>query len=884
MNIRGKRIEDFMRKWLNKWIDSYLNYIVKNPKKVIGAVIVFVIAAGLGITRLSIDCDMLHWFAKNSRLARLQYYINDTFNVNNPIIIMLETGDVFTYDNIELIRTLSRKIKEIPGVNEVLSITEIDDIQSTAEGVTIGKLFPPEIPKDQKTIDAVGKYVMSLEKYSGTFVSSDGKSAAIVIKPMPDAKSDLVAKNIKDLVNKYLTDDRKDIKVYYAGVPAIMNSATDIVLEDMGLLVPLVALVILVALFISFRHPYGTLLPLITVSLATVASMGIMGYLGMPLTPIGIAIPVVMMAIGNAYGIYIVNEYHEKAYDYKSKEQVVFNATKRLIVPISMSGLTVFAGFMSLVTASGLSAIIDFSVVNAIGVVLSFVFTLSFMPAILILLPQAIRRFKSTGTDKESGTLRSVALLIEKNRVIVFAFILIIAGLSAYYATKITSDSDYLKYFREGSEPRVVSEKVSEVFQGTGEMILYFKGDVTDPKVLKTLTVIEEQARYYAGSKSRANSIVEMIATLNANMTQVKRIPDTQAEVNNLWFFIEGNEQISKMVSRNKNEFISSFLLPFLSSYDRYSMLSNIEADLKTNSRVKFVRNTDDHAPAVNLSSLMLYNRLQRKEIKVPLQTIRNTIGDLIAGIGSEEYGSIISSYMKQKYWLDKLEKKVRVGLLKGDESISREDLVYSLSPLVWNETPVPDENGLAIFSQSGISGIVKLFSDMDRIVVDNQITSIITAVLIVMVLIALMFRSALTGALSILTVVFTVIINFGFMGLTGIKLNFVTVTVASISIGAGIDYTIQYMARYFHEINYSKLPPEEAFIKTVSTTGRAILSNAMAVGFGFSVLCLSNIVPLRDFGSQMFVTMFTSSIATITLMPVVLLYFARFIHTNSIE
>ena len=77
---------------------------------------------------------MLHWFSRNSEIAKLQYYINDAFKVNNPIIIMLETGDVFTYENIALIRDISRMTKEIPGVNEVLSITEIDDIQRYCRG------------------------------------------------------------------------------------------------------------------------------------------------------------------------------------------------------------------------------------------------------------------------------------------------------------------------------------------------------------------------------------------------------------------------------------------------------------------------------------------------------------------------------------------------------------------------------------------------------------------------------------------------------------------------------------------------------------------------------------------------------------------------------
>ena len=263
------------------------------------------------------------------------------------------------------------------------------------------------------------------------------------------------------------------------------------------------------------------------------------------------------------------------------------------------------------------------------------------------------------------------------------------------------------------------------------------------------------------------------------------------------------------------------------------------------------------------------------------MQDIRNAISKIVFQTGDIEYGRILTNYTAQKVWLNKLSANIENELLKDGGQLSREDLIYSLSPLVWSEVPVPDTGGDAVFITSGVSGIVKIFTDMDKIVMENQITSIAIAVVIVMLIITLMFRSWLTGLLSIITVVFTVIVNFGIMGMTGIKLDFVTVTVAGITIGTGIDYTIQYMARYYHEINTAKLSPKDAFIKTVATTGRAILTNALAVGFGFAVLYLSSIVPLRNFGLQMFITMFTSSFATITLMPVILLYFAKHIHTK---
>ena len=598
-----------MRDYFNNGLKKYLDFIIKNALAVIIVICLFVVISGIGISRLNIDSDMLHWFDRNSEIAKLQYYINDTFKINNPTIIMLETDNVFTQRNLELIRVLSRKIKELQGVNEVLSITEIEDVQSTTEGINIDKLFPKDIPSNQADIDKVKNYVMSLEKYNGTLVSADGKSAAIIVKGSPTSKSDQLAKNIRVLTTDYLKENRKEVKAYFSGIPALLNSITEIVINDIGFLVPLVAFVILLAHFVSFRHPYGTFLSLLTVAMATIAAMGIMGYTGIPLTPLGIAIPVIVMAIGNAYGIYIISAYNEERRLSSDKQCIVCDSTKRLLVPITMSGLTVFAGFLSLITA-GLKAVSDFAVVNSIGVILSFIFTISFLPALLTVLPLARQKNKPESAKKDSRLLGNFASWIERNRVFVLVFFLALTVINIYFSTKIKSDSDYMKYFKEGSEPRTVTAMVSKVFQGTGELLLYFKGDAVDPHVLKTMSAIEEMTRYYTGSKSRADSIVEVIATLNANMTEVKRLPETSMEINNLWFFIEGNDQASRMVSKNKDEAISSFLLPFTDSEKRSIMLNNIDNTVKQYNKVKFIDISNDRNPAINLSSLMIYNRI----------------------------------------------------------------------------------------------------------------------------------------------------------------------------------------------------------------------------------------------------------------------------------
>ena len=93
---------------------------------------------------------------------------------------------------------------------------------------------------------------------------------------------------------------------------------------------------------------------------------------------------------------------------------------------------------------------------------------------------------------------------------------------------------------------------------------------------------------------------------------------------------------------------------------------------------------------------------------------------------------------------------------------------------------------------------------------------------------------------------------------------------IASIAIGIGVDYTIHFLSRYRIEWNATH-DVDEATRRTITTTGRAIVFNAFAVAAGFIVLLLSNFNPLRYVGLLVAIIMGTSSLASMTILPVLL-------------
>jgi predicted RND superfamily exporter protein len=131
-------------------------------------------------------------------------------------------------------------------------------------------------------------------------------------------------------------------------------------------------------------------------------------------------------------------------------------------------------------------------------------------------------------------------------------------------------------------------------------------------------------------------------------------------------------------------------------------------------------------------------------------------------------------------------------------------------------------------------------------------------------------YRSFVAGIYGIIPLSFAILINFGVMGLTGITLNVPTSMIASIAIGIGVDYTIHFLSGYRYNLRFTE-DRTEVTKNTLLSTGKAIVFNAVSVGAGFAVLLLSNFNPLRYVGLMVALTMATSSLAAMTVLPVLL-------------
>lgn len=167
------------------------------------------------------------------------------------------------------------------------------------------------------------------------------------------------------------------------------------------------------------------------------------------------------------------------------------------------------------------------------------------------------------------------------------------------------------------------------------------------------------------------------------------------------------------------------------------------------------------------------------------------------------------------------------------------------------------------------IGGNADIFSAMDKHIVNGQIKSIVLSLIAVLIIITIAFgaRSIKGAVLQIIPLLMAIIILFGMMGFVGIELNFTTALLSSIMIGVGVDYTIHLIWRYREE-RRAGLSAEEAMKKTIHTSGRGIILNAISVIIGFAALIFSAFLSVRFFGILMVVIILVCLIGGLLMIP----------------
>jgi predicted RND superfamily exporter protein len=174
------------------------------------------------------------------------------------------------------------------------------------------------------------------------------------------------------------------------------------------------------------------------------------------------------------------------------------------------------------------------------------------------------------------------------------------------------------------------------------------------------------------------------------------------------------------------------------------------------------------------------------------------------------------------------------------------------------------------------LAGLLLLYNNMLQSLFDSQILTLGLVLLALITMFLILFRSLKIALVAIAPNLLAVATVLGVMGWLNIPLDMMTITIASISIGIGVDNTIHYLYRFRQEIQID-WDYHETIYRCHGSIGRALYYTSVTIIIGFSILALSNFIPTIYFGLLTGLAMVMALLGSLTLLPQLLVVFKPF-------
>jgi predicted RND superfamily exporter protein len=307
----------------------------------------------------------------------------------NVMVIGFQKENLFDQGLFNDWSALNKQVKSITGIKDVLSISNLYNIyRNDSAGKFDFKPISPKTSYSQSELDTIKKLIYSLPFYEGLVYNKESNATLMAItfnsKVLNSVDRIQIVKDILLITEKF--SQQHDVKLHYSGMPYIRSYVMKRVSGEMTLFMALAVLVTAIILWLFFKSFSSVLFSLVISAVGVVWTLGIMQLFGYKITILSGLIPPLIIVIGIPNCVFFINKYHSEYIIHQNK----IKALTRMIITMGptlfLANVTTAIGFGVLYYTNS-PMLVEFGVVAAIGVMLTFLVSLIGVPIILSNLP-----------------------------------------------------------------------------------------------------------------------------------------------------------------------------------------------------------------------------------------------------------------------------------------------------------------------------------------------------------------------------------------------------------------------------------------------------------------------------------------------------------------
>jgi uncharacterized protein len=844
------------------------NFILRNRFFILGAIALITVFFGYyAITQLKLENKYGILLPKDSETTRNYHKFKEYFGEDGgTLVIAVQTDSLYTNANFLKWKELGDSILQFDGVESIISEATLFTISNNIEQnkFETNRIFS-DVTFQEKSIKEIEKEIKRNPVYNKLLYNDSTNVSLMMIgvdeRFLTDQKKSKVVLEIEKLASSY---EPHFGEMHYAGLPHLRVVLAKRIQSEMYIFILLCFAVTSVILYLFFRSMRVVMICNSVVVIAVIWAIGSMSFFGFRLSVLMALIPPLMIVIGVPNCIFLFTKFHQEVKDHGNKVKALSRVIQKIGLATFLTNFTTAIGFMTFIFTNS-ERMVEFGLSAALNIIMVFILSICLLPifASFSKTPKK-KHLKHLDRKMASGLIEGLISIVTKKRIWVYITTIIIVVLSVVGLMQIKVSGNIT-----GDLP-----KNDQILNDVKFMEKHFGGAIP----FEVMVDYKEKGRLLKRSTLEKIEATQGVLMDDTLFSKSISIVDFIKVINMAYY--DNNPDKYTLISNKDKLRLKKYL-------DNFNMTNANGGGLS----VKELLDTTQTTLRIRcqMKDLGSYETSDKvKELKIKIDSIfnpdRNGIEKYFSKFekGKKEFADSILEFYPGVY-------TSLTAVIAGDNSdlqfkfdsdpelikkyISKKEFKGQLRNAIDNE-----------YYDIIFTGTSVVVSEGTQYLVFNLITSLIFAVFMIGVLMALLFRSWRMVVISMLPNLVPLFFTGGIMGWFGIPLKPSTLLVFSIAFGISVDDTIHYLAKYRQELKLKKYDLKECVILALRESALGMFYTSIILFFGFIVFTFSQFGGTQALGLLISVTLLVAMITNLVLLPTLLLSLERIITTKSFE
>jgi len=522
--------------------ERFLTAIIHHPVRVLCVVALLVCISALGVLNLTFTSDFRAYFSDANPQLRAFEAMETRFSRQDSLFVLVSSEtSLFNAQTLDVIADLTDTGWRLPYVTRVDSLTNFQYTDVIDDDLLIDNFYThsSEVVDDVSDGPVRNKPFAELQGIATSdpdmllkLVSADGRVTGINLTlNLPKADSAAASEQAVEAARQWLAPYRSaypELRFDLGGSATSNVTMGEAIAQDISSLLIISFAVMLIIMLVLLRTLSGVMLVTALIGMSVLITMGLFGWLGYQLTPPTGFVPTAVMTIAVADTIHILVSYYFYLRSGEQREQALMNAMRLNFAPVFITSITTMVGVLALNTSDS-PPYRDMGNMIALGVMIAWALTITFLPAILALLP-APSRFGRQGQVMWADRLANA--VIRHHKVLLVGMMAVVLGCASLVNRNVITER-WHEFFDESFEVRQTIDRLDESLKGLH--VLYFVADaeradgINDPEFLRQLDHFAQWLRQQpevVHVTALSDTLKRLNQQLHSNDADWYRVPD----------------------------------------------------------------------------------------------------------------------------------------------------------------------------------------------------------------------------------------------------------------------------------------------------------------------------------------------------------------------